>query len=142
MINECMIKTTFFQKCLLFICLSLLEATRNKSGNYFVISQTHTYTHKTLGVGDRFIEAINSKIISFRRHELGYKRLARFIPQKMFSALSTVGVMCSMCVNSRLNCSSRWAGIITRAKRSYTPTDERAAPAFSWSLRLSKQPSR
>lgn len=121
MINKCMMKTPGFSERSAIYCLSLLEATGNTSGNYFVISQTHTYAHKTLEVGDRFIEAINSKIISFRRHELGYKRLARFIPRKMFSALSTVGVMCSMCVNSRLNCSSRWAGIITRANAATRP---------------------
>lgn len=50
-----MMKTPGFSEMSAIYCLSLLEATRNKSGNYFVISQTHTYTHKTLGVGDRFI---------------------------------------------------------------------------------------
>lgn len=103
--------------------LSFHFGSNNKKKCLLIILSFHKYTRtrtkkKKKGgsgrPGDRFIEGINSKIISFLRHELYYKRLARFITQKMCSKLSTVHVMCSMCVNPRLNC-SRWAGIITPA---------------------------
>lgn len=71
-------------------CLSILEATRNKFDNYFVILQIHKHTKSVSGrLGDRFIEEIHSKIISFLRHELYYKRDLQYYTKDVFKAVNS-----------------------------------------------------
>lgn len=63
---------------------------KQQETNLIIILQIHKHTKSVSGrLGDRFIEEIHSKIISFLRHELYYKRDLQYYTKDVFKAVNS-----------------------------------------------------
>lgn len=135
--------TGFFQKCLRFIVFPFWK--QQETSLVIILSfrkHTHTHTKHWEWETDLLKRLFKNNFFPPTRARL-QKTGKIYSTEDVFSAVNSwCNVFHVRKFPAELQQQMGWNHHM--GKRSYTPTEERAAPAlaFSWSLRLSKQPSR